>query len=698
MDGQQISTQPSTEGRSTTRVETTTCVLDCPDACSLEVTVDVGPEGERIRSIGGGLDHPNTAGFICSKVSHFHRRIYHPDRLLHPMRRKGQKGSGEFEPISWDQAIAEISERLRDIRDRWGGEAILPYHYGGSNGLLEDGFLDEYFFARLGASRLASTLCAVPTSLVNDGMYGKMPGVAYEDYPKAKFILIWGANPKVSNIHLVPYLRQAKQAGAFIAAVDPQQNFSPREVDLHLPVYPGTDLAAALGMIEHWRGTGALDEEFLERSCQGKESLLRAAAEWPLERAAAVAQVPLEDLRRLAEAFAAASPAVVRCGWGLERNRNGGAAAAAILAMPALLGKFGVAGGGFTMSNNVAKVDQQALLGAPSWSTREINMTRLAEALGPAEEKPIKGLFVYNCNPVATVPDQAGVVQGLEREDLFTVVSEQVMTDTALYADILLPATTFFEQREIRIGYGSYIVGGVKPVISPRGEARTNTEVFAALGRAMGWQDEAFTLDSESAFRRVGAALEISGKPADLKILEAGKIQRYEFPGETPVAFSTVFPATVSGKVELTPDCLGDEPFSYLPLESPYPLALLSPADSRLLNSTLGEVSLDELILTLHPEDAAARSISTGDTLRVFNDLGEVHCKARVNGRIRPGVVLLPKGAWRRSSGNGFTATALCPADTQRVGGGACFNDARVEVELLAANSLKSNPISRKSR
>lgn len=667
------------------RLEPTTCILDCPDACALEVAVETGPNGDRVQSVKGRSDHPTTAGFICSKVSRFHERVYSPERILTPLRRKGEKGSGEFEAISWQEALAEIADRFGEICQEWGGEAILPYHYGGSNGLLEDGFLDDYFFARLGASRLASTICAMPTSSVNEEMYGKMPGVAYEDFAAARFILIWGANPKVSGIHLVPFLRQAKKSGAFVAVVDPLQNFSSREVDLHLAAYPGTDLAVALGMIHHWQSTGSLDEAFLESHSVGRESLLEAAAAWPLERAAAEARVPLADLRRLAEVFAASSPAVVRCGWGVERNRNGGAAAAAIMAMPTLLGKFGVAGGGFTMSNNgAAKVDRAALLGTPKWQTRVINMTRLAEALDAQAEQPIKGIFVYNCNPVATVPDQGGILRGLAREDLFTVVSEQVMTDTARYADVILPATTFLEQREIRVGYGSYAVGGIRPVIEPVGESRTNTETFAALGRAMGWGDEVFSWDSEEAFRRVAGELEVSGKPAEMATLEAGRSQRYDFPGDRPVQFRNVFPQTSHGKVDLTPPCLGKEPYRYLPLESSFPLALVSPGDHRLINSTFGESSLDELTLTLHPTDAAAREVSAGDPIRVFNHLGEVHCRARVSSRTRTGVVLMPKGAWRRASANGFTSTALCPSDTQRVGGGACFSDARVEVERLA--------------
>jgi anaerobic selenocysteine-containing dehydrogenase len=668
----------------TKKTFTTTCVLDCPDACALLVTTQGEGDEARIRHIGGDPDHPTTAGFICKKVARFHHRVEHPERLLYPMVRKGPKGSGSFERISWAAAEQLIAGRLGEIRHRWGGEAILPYHYGGSNGLLQDEFLDHLFFARLGSSRLAKTLCAEPTTVVAREMYGKMPGVAYEDYPAARFILLWGANPKVSGIHLVPFLKRAKERGAFVAVVDPLRNFSSQEVDLHLPIYPGSDLPVALAMIGHWQSRGQLAEKFLAAQAVDADALLQAAQAWPLERAAALARVPAESLRSLAERYAAASPAVLRCGWGIERNRNGGAAAAAVLAMPALLGKFGKPGGGYTMSNNGgARVDREAVLPMPRWQTRGLNMTQLAEILNGSPQPPVKALFVYNCNPVATVPDQNGILRGLAREDLFTVVAEQVMTDTARYADVLLPATTFMEHRDLRVGYGSYTVGGTQAVIPAPGEVRSNVEIFAALGRALGFEDEAFQQDEETLYRRLLGAVELAGAPAQEATLETGRFQLYDFPGSTPVQLVTVQPQTADGKIHLCPPSLGKDPFRYLPLDSPWPLALLSPATHRRMNSTFGELDEEPLTVTLHPQDAADRGLGSGDTVRVFNELGEVHCPLRVSDRCRSGVVLMPKGAWRRHTSNGQTATALCPASVQRVGGGACYSDARVEVEKV---------------
>jgi len=659
----------------------TCCPLDCPDTCALEVEVSEG----RVQKIRGAKDHPTTAGFICSKVGRFDRRVYHDDRLLFPLRRTGKKSEARFERISWDEAIRTIAGRLRETVARWGGEAVLPYHYGGSNGFLSDGLLDDYFFARLGASRLARTICAAPATEVATNMYGKMPGVAFEDYVHAKCILIWGANPKASNIHLVPFLRQARRNGAFIAVVDPQNNFSKDEIDLHLPVFPGADLPAALAMIRVWRESGRLDEEFLEKHATGLETLLAEADCWPVERAAEAARVSADDICRLAERYAAATPAVIRVGWGLERNRNGGQAMAAILAMPALLGKFGVPGGGYTLSNSgAAKLEPSKLFGDFNWNTREINMTQLGAVLADRSlNPPVRALFVYNSNPAVTVPDQAALLRELAREDLFTVVFDQVMTDTAKFADIVLPATTFLEHRDIRRGYGAYVVGGVRPVIPARGEAKPNEEVFAALGRAMGWPDKPFQWDSATCMRKVAEAVSMPGRPLDLATLEAGLAQRFDFPGERPVQFRTAMPRTPDGKIHLTPDCLGDAPFTYrLVVSEKYPLAMISPATSKMVSSTMGEYNYPELRLTIHPHDAGKRGISDGDTVRIHNELGEVVCRARVSARVREGVVSLPKGAWRKASRNGMTATALCPATVQVVGGGACFNDARVEVTL----------------
>jgi anaerobic selenocysteine-containing dehydrogenase len=661
-------------------IHRTTCVLDCPDACALEVEVREG----RIERIVGSQDHPDTNGFICGKVAGFADRVYHRERLLHPLRRLGAKGERRFESTSWNDAITEIRDRFKEIHSRWGGEAILPFHYGGSNGLVTDGLLDALFFSKLGASRLEKTICAVPTTEVAMGMYGKMPGVAFEDFVLSRCIVVWGANPKASNIHLVPYLRQAKKNGAFVATVDPRRNFSSEEVDLHLPVRPGTDLPVAMAMISYWEREGSLDLQFLGEWAVDLEPLLQQARAWSLEQAAAVSGVEADDIERLARELGAGSPAVIRCGWGLERNRNGGQAVAAVLAMPALLGKFGVRGGGYTMSNTGAfRFDPQSVVGSHDNTTRSINMTQLGRALGKDLEPPVKALFVYNANPAVTVPDQRAVLRGLARDDLFTVVFDQVMTDTATYADLVLPAVTFLEGRDLRGGYGSLVMGGVRPVIEPCGEARSNAAVFSALGRAMGWEDEPFLWDEETVFRRAAEAVELTGRRPDGERLEAGGAERHDFPGDTPIQFGTVHPRTADGKIHLTPAVLGPEPYRFQAPDNGFPLALITPAGSRMVNSTLGESNCPRLILDLHPGDAQVRDIHSGDQVRIFNDLGEVHAIAAINDRLRQGLVAMPKGAWRHSSLNGETSTALCPDHLNIVGGAACFNDARVEVEKI---------------
>lgn len=657
----------------------TTCTMDCPDTCALEVQVRDG----KIEKIIGSKDHPVTAGFICSKISQFAKRIYHKDRLLYPMRRNGKKGEGQFKRISWDEAIAEMASRFKEIINKFGSEAILPYHYGGSNALLGDDFVDDYFFARLGASRLAKTLCAVPTSKVALGMTGKMPGVAFEDYVHSKFILIWGANPKVSNIHLVPFLKQAKKNGAFIAVVDPVKNFSEVEIDLHIPVYPGADLPLALSMIRYWYENNLLDLDFINSQCSGLELLLEKAKDWPIEKAAEEAKVNQTDIKILAQKYVESSPAVLRCGWGLERNQNGGQAVAAVLAMPALLGKFGVRGGGYTMSNKEAtKLDSAKIFREIDWDSRIINMSQIGQALNGNIDPPIKLIFVYNCNPVVTAPDQNAVLKGLHREDLFTVVFEQVMTDTAKFADILLPAVTFLEQKEIKRSYGNYSLGGVVPAIPAIGEAKPNEEVFAALGRAMGFNDDPFFLTTDDYMQKVSDNLKMNGKTPDLDGLLKGKNYRFDFPGENPIQFETVFPLTPDGKIHLTPAVLGKNPYQYIPVKNEkYPLALISPANSKMISSTMGEYNYPELFVSIHPEDAQSRGIKAGDKVRVFNNLGEVVCPVKISYQIKMGVVSIPKGAWRKSSLNGKTATALCPSHANIVGGGACFNDARVEIE-----------------
>jgi anaerobic selenocysteine-containing dehydrogenase len=658
------------------------CPLDCPDRCSLVVSVEDG----RVVGLEGTRVNPDTAGFICSKVRRFPERLYGADRLLHPLRRTGPKGEGRFERIAWDEAIGLVAERLSAVVERWGGEAVLPYAYGGSNGLIGQGTMDARFFARLGASRLDRAVCAAPTGAVASAMTGKLPGVAFPDYEHARLILLWGANPWHSNIHLLPRLKAARARGARVVLLDPRRTGSPAYVDDWLPVHPGTDVAVALAMIRHLARTGRVAEGFVRRHCLDAEAPLAAAEPWSFERAAEVARVPAAQIAALAEAYASSEPALVRIGWGLERNRNGGSAVAAILALVALGGKFGARGGGYTLSNSEAsRVDEAKLRGRAEAATRVINMNLLGRVLlGEVSAPPVQALFVYDCNPVVTVPDQNRILRGLAREDLFTVVFDSVLTDTARHADVLLPAVTFLEQSELYHSYGSYGLHFTRAVVAPRGEARSNEDVFRALAAALGYGEPEFREDASGLLARALSA--VRGPLADApQAVTARGFLPFDFPGPGPVQFVTAFPGTPDRRIRLAPPELGPRLYAYRDEtgDPRFPLALVSPATDKTINSVLGELVQGEARVALHPDDARPRGIREGAPVRVFNELGEVHCLAQLDERIRPGVVSLPKGLWRRSFRNGAASTALCPDTLSEIGGGACFNDARVELAPL---------------
>ena len=665
---------PETWGHSTVR---TACPLDCPDSCTLDVTVENG----RIQKIDGGDDNPVTRNFICAKVRRFGERIYGEDRVLYPCVRQGAKGQGTFTRVSWDEALDLIARRMQEIKDTTGAEAILPYYYGGSNGLLTQNTNDAELFRRFGTSRLATTICAAPTGAANQALYGKMPGVVYQDYPQAKLVVLWGVNPSASGIHLIPYVKEAQANGAALVVIDPRTTSLAKKAELHLAVRPGTDLVVALALHRVLFEEGHADLAFLAQHTHGAERLRAAAEPWTIERAAREAEIDPAALRRLADLYVAASPAVVRCGWGLERNRNGGSAAAAILALPAVAGKFGVRGGGFSMSNSLAfGLKSAQWIDTPEPATRLVNMNHLGRALTEYTDPPVQMLFIYNCNPLATAPDQNRVLKGLQREDLFTVAFEQVYNDTARYADVVLPATTFLEQYDIAKSYGPIALQLVRPVIEPRGEARPNAQVFSELAERLGIgvaEEDAETL------LRITARMGTVGP----ELLERGFATP---PHEgAPVQFVDVFPLTPDRKVNLFPrEIAGDAPagmYGYQPdpATEGFPLALISPATEKTISSTLGELRERAAMLHIHPADAGPRGISQSDAIRVFNHLGELHCPANVTTDIRRGTVAFSKGVWRRNTYNGSTANALVPDSLTDLGAGACFNDARVQVALL---------------
>lgn len=668
------------------RVVASACPLDCPDACSLSVAVEDG----RVTKLDGSARNPYTAGFICAKVRRWPEHAYGETRLRYPQVRRGRKGEGVFERISWDEALELAAGKLREARDRFGGESILPVSYGGSNGLLTQDTTDLRLFARLGASHLARTVCAAPSRAAAAGLYGRMAGVALPDYVHARLIVLWGVNPAVTGIHLVPVIQEAQRRGARLVVVDPRRTQLAKRADLHLAPRPGTDLPLALAVIRWLFEEGRADLDFLAAHTHGAAELRRRAAAWDFARAAAVSGVPAGDLERFARLYADSSPAVLRAGWGFERNRNGGSAVAAALALPAVAGKFGVRGGGYTMSNSgIWDLDSEVSAAVSpadaARPVRTVNMNHLGSALLRLEP-PVRVLFVYNCNPLATIPEQERVRRGLEREDLFTVVFDPVRTDTARYADLLLPATTFLEHHELAKGYGALVIHQVAPAIEPVGEARPNFRVFAELCGRLGLAEPG---DPEG---EAALAAAILAKTPRMR----GELAREGISapdcGAAPIQFVDVFPRTADRKVHLVPEALDREApqglYGYREVpggEASFPLALISPATSRTISSTLGELHRKFVPVELHPEDAARRGLAEGDPVRVWNERGEVRTAVRLNLDLAPGVALLPKGLWSHNTLSGTTANALAPDSLTDLGGGACFNDARVEVERDAA-------------
>ncbi|HTR50431.1 MAG TPA: molybdopterin-dependent oxidoreductase [Kofleriaceae bacterium] len=657
------------------------CPLDCPDLCGLTVTV----EGGRVTRVDGDRRGPLTDGFICGKVRKIADHLYGDARVLHPMIRAGAKGSGQWRRASWDEALAAIADRITSIRARSGGQAILPFHYGGSNGWLTEGALATRLFRRLRASNLDRTFCAAATTAATRGLYGHMPGVALEDYEHAQLIVLWGVNPSATGIHLVPVIERARERGAKLVVIDPRATPLARRADLHLPVRPGADLPVALAVIRELFARGYADRAFLAEHAAEVDELERRAAVWTIEAAAREARVEPATLDRFVALYAASSPAVIRAGWGLERNRNGGSAVAAVLAVPAIAGKFGVRGGGYTMSNGDARwtIGSETAIGEEPSITRIVNMSDIARALAELRDPPIEMLFVYNANPVATAPAQRALVEQLAREDLFVVVHEQVWTDTAQLADVVLPATAFLEHRDLRRGYGTMRLFDSPAVVAPPGEARTNNQLFGALLERLGLVRAGDAMTDDELVAHTFAA---SGHGGAMRaqLAERGVAEPPE--GTRPVLFVDALPGTPDRKIHLVPaaldrDCTGGlYVYKPDPETSEFPLALISPALATQISSTFGQLRSAPATLELSPADAAARGLANGDRIRVWNRAGEVRCIAKLSPDVRAGVCVLPKGLWRKHSRNGFTANALVPAEFADLAGQAAYNDARVQV------------------
>ena len=669
------------------------CPLDCPDTCSLTVTV----EDERIVSIKGSRANPYTAGVLCAKVPEAYPGFVHGDgRIKTPLRRTGAKGAGRFERISWAQALDIIHERFTAVIAAHGPQAILPFNYAGPHGLLAGGSMDLRFFHRLGASLLdRRPLCGGIRTEAWVGTFGPVPGVRPEQAEHARLIVAWGSNVTWSNLHVVPIINRARRAGGKLVVVDTRRTKIAEQADLHLAIRPGTDVILAWAMAADLERQGGLDREFIARHVEGFEDYMALARRYSLADAARICGVDESQVRQLADWYRTMSPAVITVGNGLERNQNGGSGIRAIFALPALAGKFGVPGGGLINGASFAFPKTPARLARPDFvpkGTRLINIIDVGRHLNDATlSPPIKALFIYNHNPLVVHPEQNRLRRGLEREDLFVVGSDVVMTDSLAYADVVLPACSHFEHAELFAAYGTHWLQRADRVIPPQGDALPNTEIFRRLAARFGFGDPAFrATDAELMDDALDPAdARLGGKRPSAIPLDRATPMNVGGGAEEAILFKNVFPKTTSGKVELASPYLegkyGARLPSWRPVTSSYPLMLISPASDQRITSTFGGLHVGDgpPPLEMHPDDAQARGLRDGVRVRVWNDLGEVHLPLLVTEIIPRGVVCTLKGAWMGTTDNGQTISALCPAHHADISEGACYNDARVEVAAL---------------
>jgi anaerobic selenocysteine-containing dehydrogenase len=678
---------PATAAASTVRGA---CPHDCPDTCALVTTVE---DGVALRVQGNPL-HAPTAGVLCNKVSHYTERTYHPERLLQPMRRVGPKGSGRFEPVSWDAALDDIAARLSAIAAR-DPQAILPYSYAGTMGLVQGESMAARFFHQLGASFLDRTICASAGAEALTQTLGGKVGMKVEFFAEAKLILIWGSNSIASNLHFWRLAQEAKRNGAKLVCIDPRRSETAEKCHEHLQLLPGTDAALALALMHELIVNGWTDEDYLARYTSGWDALRERALRWNPERAAAVCGIPAQQIRDLARDYGTTQPAAIRLNYGMQRVRGGGNAVRAVACLPAITGAWRHRAGGVLLSSGGFFPVDRAALQRPDLLAgrrpRTINMVTIGDdllrpssaAFGPA----IEAVIVYNSNPVAVAPESGKVVQGFAREDLFTVVLEHFRTDTADYADYLLPATTQLEHWDIHGSYGHTDVLLNRPAIAPRGEARTNTDVFRALAARMGFTDPCFRESDESLCHIA------YGKNVDFeRLLEQGFASLDV--ADAPFANGN-FP-TASGRCEFFSAALARQGLDGLPDHVPnyepagssprYPLAMISPPARNFLNSTF--VNLQSLrdiegepLLEISAADAAARGIEDRQVVRVFNDRGEYVVRARISPRARPGVVNGLGIWWRKLGLAGTNVNQLTSQRLTDLGRAPVFYDCLVEVQ-----------------
>ncbi|MBU9436831.1 molybdopterin oxidoreductase family protein [Burkholderia multivorans] len=685
-----------------THVARAVCPHDCPDTCAMRVTVENG----RAIKVAGDPDHPPTQGVLCTKVSRYAERVHHPDRLTVPLKRIGAKGEGRFAPISWDEAFDEIGRRLGDIAAR-APEAIVPYSYAGTMGLVQGEGIAQRFFHKIGASRLERTICAAAGAAGLRFTYGASVGMHLEHFEESELILIWGANPIASSLHLWTRAQEAKRRGARLVAIDPYRSLTAEKCHQHIALKPGTDGAFALGMMHVLITENLLDHDYIAEHTLGFDALKARALSYPPARVAQICGIDASELIDLARRYGATRKAAIRLNYGMQRVRGGGNAVRAIASLPALTGAWRDRAGGLLLSSSeFAPINQPALLrpdlipGWPHKLPRIINMNAIGDALlhpGDAAFGPkIEAVIVYNSNPVAVAPDSSKVAAGFAREDLFTVVLEHFKTDTVDFADIVLPATTQLEHLDVHKSYGHTYVMANLPAIPPVGEARPNTEIFRGIARSMGL-DEPALYHSDEEVARAALRWDDPSLDSDWDTLKREGWLKLKLP-DAPFANGGF--RTPSGKCEFYSarlEQMGLDPVpDHLPpfesaeaapeLAARYPLAMISPPARHFLNSTF--VNVESLRSTegqphldMHPADAASRGIADGDLVRIFNDRGSMQAVARVTDRARAGLVVGLSIWWKKLSPDGCNANEVTSQALTDLGNSATFYDCLVEVE-----------------
>ena len=679
----------------------TVCPHDCPDTCAMLAQVQDG----RLLGVRGNPDHPVTRGYLCCKVTHYEERVYGADRVLYPYRRVGAKGEGRFERISWDEALETIVTRWQEVIARYRAEAILPYSYAGTMGIVNMSACDGRLWNRMGCSRLLRTICSTAAEAGYDYTMGWSGGIDPESFVDARTIIVWGMNPASTCTHMMAILRDAQKRGATLIAIDPFRTRTAECADWHVHLEHGTDSALALGMMHVIFHEGLHDEEFLRDHTVGWEALRdRVLEEYPPDRVAQITGISAEDIERLAVTYATQRPSAIRLGYGIARNANGGMMVRTITCLPAVIGAWKELGGGLLLSTsahfplNMKAVKRPDLL---QGNPRAVNMNQLGETLLTLDNPPIMALYVYNCNPAAVAPNSNRVIEGLLREDLFTVVHEQLWTDTARLADIVLPATTQMEHLDLHTSYGHLYVQLNQPAIPPLGESRPNWDVLSELARRMGYTEKCFrdtaediirqALDSDHPFLR-GITYEY--------LLEHG-FAKLRTPSDpyAPYLQGEIRFRTPSGKVEFYSQRAKRDGYDPLPVYTPareedeaaqrYPLKLMTPAAHHFLNTSFANLERmqkgeREPRIWIHPQDAEARGIQHGEWVRVYNARGEVLLKAVVSTEhVRPGTTWSPSLWWHRDSPGGRNVNALTSDRLADMGGGSTFHTCFVEIEKV---------------